>query len=90
MNNIAGNDQSITLPENGAQLAGSAGDDGLPYGSVNTIWSLVSGPGSVTFANVNAIDSSASFSVAGTYTLRLTANCRELSSSYDVTITIAA
>ena len=32
------------------------------------------GPGTVTFGNANAVDTTASFSAAGTYVLRLTAN----------------
>jgi hypothetical protein len=46
----AGPDQTITLPS-GATLAGTANDDGLPNGTLTAIWSKVSGPGIVTFAN---------------------------------------
>ena len=41
---------------------------------MTTAWSLVSGPGTVTFADPNAVDTTASFSGTGTYVLRLTAN----------------
>ncbi len=69
----AGADQSVTLPAT-ASLDGTVTDDGLPAGStVTTTWSRVSGPGTVTFGNANAVDTTASFSVAGTYVLRLTA-----------------
>ena len=70
----AGADQTITLPATAA-LAGSASDDGLPTppGTVTTTWSRVSGPGTVTFGNANALTTTATFSMAGSYTLRLTA-----------------
>src|SRR5207249_165968 len=70
----AGAAQTITLPSS-ATLNGTAADDGLPAGStLTTTWSKVSGPGTVTFGNANALSSTASFSAAGTYSLRLTAS----------------
>ena len=71
----AGPDQTITLPGL-ANLDGTVSDDGLPNppGAVTTTWSKVSGPGTVTFGNANAVDTTASFSPAGSYVLRLTAN----------------
>lgn len=83
----AGPDQTITLPA-AAALDGTASDDGLPSGSVTTLWSKVSGSGTVTFANGNAVDTTASFSTSGTYVLRLTANDGSLSSSDDITIVV--
>jgi VCBS repeat-containing protein len=85
----AGPDQTITLPAS-ASLDGTVTDDGLPDppGAVTTTWSRVSGPGTVTFANASAVDTTASFSAAGAYVLRLTANDSALSSSDDVTITV--
>jgi hypothetical protein len=86
----AGPDLTITLP-NGSTLAGSATDDGLPTGSTLTkSWSKVSGPGTVTFSNAAALNSTANFSAAGTYTLRLTASDSLLSSSDDVVFTVNA
>jgi hypothetical protein len=86
----AGPDFTITLP-NGITLAGSATDDGLPTGSTLTkSWSKVSGPGTVTFGNAAALNSTANFSAAGTYTLRLTASDSLLSSSDDVVFTVNA
>ncbi len=85
----AGVDQSITLPGI-ASLSGSASDDGQPYGSLATTWSKISGPGSVAFANAAATSTTATFSVAGTYVLRLTANDGSLQSSDDLTIVVAA
>ncbi len=55
-----------------ANLDGTVSDaNGDP---LTTTWSLVSGPGSVTFGTASAVDTTATFTVAGTYTLRLTAN----------------
>jgi RHS repeat-associated protein len=84
----AGADQTISLPAS-ATLSGSASDDGLPTGStLTTTWSRISGPGNVTFTNPNQATTTASFSAAGTYTLRLTASDGSLSSSDDVVITV--
>ncbi|TLD40495.1 MAG: putative extracellular protein [Candidatus Jettenia ecosi] len=85
----AGSDQTITLPAN-ASLNGTVSDDGLPNppGAVTTTWSKITGPGTVAFGNANAVDTTAGFSVAGTYVLRLTANDSELNASDDVTITV--
>ena len=87
----AGPDQTITLPSS-ASLDGTVSDDGLPNppGVVTTTWSKVSGPGTVNFGNPNAVDTTASFSAAGTYVLRLTANDSLLTSSDDVTVTVNA
>jgi hypothetical protein len=85
----AGPDQTITLPAP-ASLTGTVTDDGLPNppAAFTTTWTMVSGPGTVTFANANAASTTATFSVAGTYTLRLTANDSDKSASDDVVITV--
>ena len=84
----AGADQTITLP-NTASLNGSASDDGLPSGStLTTTWSKFSGPGIVTFASPNATVTSATFSVAGTYVLRLTATDSALSGNDEIQVTV--
>ena len=71
----AGPDQSITLPTV-AILDGMVSDDGRPNppGALTTMWSQIDGPGTVTFGNAAAVDSTASFSTAGTHRLRLTAD----------------
>ncbi len=75
----------------GVKLNGTVIDDGLPSGGALTAtWSRISGPGTVTFANVNAATTSAVFSEAGTYVLRLTGNDSELTTSDEVTITVEA
>jgi hypothetical protein len=84
----AGPDASVTLPSS-ASLDASVSDDGLPTGSsLTTGWTKVSGPGTVTFADAAAVDTTAAFSTAGTYALRLTANDTALTSTDDLTITV--
>jgi hypothetical protein len=87
----AGPNQTITLPSS-ASLNGTVSDDGLPDppGALTTSWSKLSGPGTVTFGNPAAIDTTASFTAAGSYVLRLTANDGGLSRSDDVAITANA
>jgi len=87
----AGPDLAVTLPSSAA-LDGAVSDDGLPNppAVVTTTWSQLSGPGTVSFTNANAVDTTASFSAAGTYVLRLTADDSALSSSDDVTLTVNA
>ena len=82
-------DQTITLPAT-ARLSGAVTDDGLPNppGAVTVAWSLVSGPGAVTFDAPNAKTTAAAFSAAGVYVLRLTANDSQLSAAADVTLTV--
>ena len=87
----AGSDQTITLPAT-ASLSGIATDDGLPNppAALTTTWSAVSGPGTVTFANLAALATTATFSVTGTYTLRLTASDSALSTSDDIVINVTS
>lgn len=86
----AGVDQTITLPST-AILDATVTDDGLPAPpTLTTNWSKFSGPGTVTFDNANAVDTSAAFSVAGVYTLRLIASDGALSVSDDVILTVTS
>ena len=84
----AGTDQQIAFPA-AASLDGTVTDDGMPNppGVVTTAWTMQSGPGIVTFGNASLVDTTASFSAAGTYVLRLTANDSVLSNYDEVTIT---
>jgi hypothetical protein len=87
----AGADQSITLPDNGAVLAGAATDDGQPLPSALTYqWSWVSGPAGVLLTTPTAATTDAGFGVAGTYVLRLTASDGALSNSDEITMTVNA
>jgi hypothetical protein len=85
----AGPDQTITLPA-GVVLDATVSDDGLPVppGAVSTVWSVAGGPGEVRFADPGAVDTTAAFSVAGSYVLRLTASDGVLSAFDEVTVTV--
>jgi RHS repeat-associated protein len=84
----AGSNSVITLPNSG-NLLGVVSDDGLPIGgTLTTTWTMVTGPGSVSFGNASQPVTTATFSAAGTYDLRLTANDSQLSSYADVTVTV--
>ncbi len=66
----AGSDQdllAVTFPVS-ATLDGTVADDGRPTppGTVTTTWTKVSGPGTATFANAAAVDTTVSFSAEGT------------------------
>ncbi len=85
----AGPDQTIFI-SSPATLQGEATDDGDPDppGALAVTWSQVSGPGSVTFENANALSTTATFGVAGTYILRLTADDGALQNSDELTVIV--
>jgi PKD repeat protein len=85
----AGPDLTVTLPANAA-LHGTVSDDGLPNPPAATTanWTVDSGPGPVSFQNAAAADTQATFSLAGTYTLRLTASDSSLNNSDTTQITV--
>ncbi|MGC4016594.1 MAG: Calx-beta domain-containing protein [Luteolibacter sp.] len=87
----AGADQPVLLPANAA-LAGTASDDGKPVspGTLATTWTKASGPGTVTFGNASTPVTSASFSQAGTYVLRLTGDDGEVKTFDDMTATVTS
>src|SRR5205807_7808107 len=48
----AGANQNIVLPQNSVNLNGTVIDDGFPSGgTLSQFWSMVTGPGKITFAN---------------------------------------
>jgi len=73
----AGPNQTITLPA-GATLWGFAWDDGLPNPPAKLTTNLVEGQRSrtVTFADPNVPQTTATFSTSGTYVLQLTGPTR--------------
>ena len=86
----AGTDQAVTCPRPCPPrpgLDGTVTDDGLPNppGATTPTWSKVSGPGTVTFGNPNAVDTTATFSAAGTYVLRLSVTDSALTATDEVT-----
>ncbi len=86
----AGANQSVTVPQI-AGLVGFVVDDGLPNppASVNVLWTMESGPGSVIFQDPASLRTTASFSETGTYVLRLTASDGELTGFDEVNVTLA-
>jgi len=83
----AGLDLAVQLPAQAA-LDGTVTDDGQPAPVPSTAWSMVSGPGTVTFADPGLVDTTASVSAPGSYTLRLTANDGALSAFDDVVVEV--
>jgi RHS repeat-associated protein len=84
----AGKDQTIMLPT-AVSLNGTVTDDGLPTGGALAIsWTKASGPGHVIFNSASRVATTASFSAAGTYVLRLTASDSQLSSHDEVIVTV--
>ncbi len=84
----AGPDLAITLPTNSANLDGTVADDNFPSNPLTTNWAKFSGPGTVSFGNINSVDTTAAFSQAGNYVLRLTADDGQFVRSDDVLITV--
>jgi hypothetical protein len=84
----AGTDKTVTLPAS-VTLTGTATDDGKPSppATMTRSWTKVSGPGTVTFGSSTALSTTASFSTAGVYVLRLSVSDSALTSSDDVTVT---
>ena len=71
-------------------LTGTATDDGLPNppGMLTIAWSVVSGPGNVTFGSSNSVVTTASFDTPGTYVLQLTANDSQAQTAGNVMISV--
>ena len=86
----AGSNQTVNLPPGSITLSGTASDDGQPNppGALTIAWSKVSGPGTVTFANAGALNTTATFSEAGTYVLQLQADDSLRQATDTCTITV--
>ena len=86
----AGGDQTIT--DFSIFLNATVNDDGLPNppAALTYTWSQISGPGTVTFSDPNAEDTTVDFpdSVFGEYVFSLEASDSELSSNDEVTVTV--
>ena len=83
----AGPDVAIVITS-AAHVAGAADDDGLPGRLLAVHWSQVAGPGIATFASPTQPVTDISFSVAGSYTLELSAFDGELTSADTVDVTV--
>ena len=89
-NVFAGADKTAVV-DTAISLSGTATDDGQPAPpALHTLWTPISGPGTVTFGNNSLASTTASFSAAGTYVLRLTADDGQLSRSDDVSVVVSA
>src|SRR5439155_4286372 len=85
----AGPDVAVTLPA-AASLLGSFTDDNVA-GPPAFAWSKVSGPGAVTFANASSPVTTATFSLPGSYVLKLTGDDSESPAVSDTTtVTVSA
>jgi len=88
----AGLDQEIRLPA-GAELHGSASDDGLPYppGALTIVgWSQVQGPGGAVIAAPQSLATVVAFASAGTYVFELAATDGAIQTTDRVTIVVNA
>lgn len=80
---------TVLLPRGpGLVLDATVTDDGRPFPAAPPVvsWSRLSGPGSVSFGNANAADTTAQFDLPGQYLLRLSAADAELSASADLSV----
>jgi hypothetical protein len=85
----AGHSPTIKLGEV-AVLDATVTDDGLPSppSAVTAAWTKLSGPGTVTFADATAVDTTASITTIGVYVLQLTAFDGELEAADTVTVIV--
>lgn len=81
----AGYSQAVVLPSLSVNLAGTVTDD---TGTPTVSWSKVSGPGTVSFSNGSSVNTTATFSSAGSYILRLSANDGQYTSTDDVVVAV--
>ncbi|HEU4419724.1 MAG TPA: hypothetical protein VFT55_12365, partial [Planctomycetota bacterium] len=77
-----------TVITSAAHVAGAADDDGLPGRLLAVHWSQVAGPGTASFAGRTQPATDISFSVAGSYTLELSAFDGEFTSTDTVVVTV--
>ncbi len=85
----AGADQT-TIIHSSLQLQGNVSDDGLPTNTLTHQWSQVSGPGTASFNQASSLETTVTFNNSGTYKLKLTSTDSELTSSDELTVTVAA
>ncbi|MGA2435799.1 MAG: DUF6531 domain-containing protein, partial [Bryobacteraceae bacterium] len=71
-----------------APLNGTVTDDGLPSDNLTIAWSVVSGPGTVTFDNAAQATTGATFTNPGNYVLQLSASDGALITTVQVPVTV--
>ena len=74
----AGGNRSVILAGDTVPLRAVVTDDGLPGGAITTTWRRLAGPGSVTFGDAAALETTATFGRSGSYLLGLAADDGEL------------
>ena len=85
----AGHPHTIVAPGGTSAVVTLDGTISDPDGDpLTSTWSLLSGPGSVSFTNASAVDTTATFATPGTYVLRLTVGDGRTQAFDDVTITV--
>lgn len=82
---IQGTPLAAELPVPLALSATASDPDGA---NVRLVWSRVSGPGTVDFSPPNGASTKATFSAAGTYVVRCTAENADASAAADATVTV--
>lgn len=70
-------------------MGASVSDDGLPSGTLTSLWAFVSGPGIVTFVDATDPNTNATFDTAGTYVVNLAASDTALSTNQNVTVIVS-
>jgi PKD repeat protein len=81
----AGPDITSKMPPNFVRLSGTASDDGLPNGSLTYRWTA---PAGVKVADPGSLNTKATFSAPGAYTITLTVSDGTLSSSDSLVVTL--
>ena len=81
----AGADLETSLPQGKVTLNGTSCS---PMGTARATWSVVGGPGPVTFADPHALNSAATFTRPGTYTLRLSVHDGNVGASDTVCVVV--
>jgi hypothetical protein len=83
--NVLNDELTITMPTNQVALDATVQDTD----ALTVAWTKRQGPGTVTFGNASAVDTTATFSQAGIYVLRLTATDTSNATSFDeITVTV--
>ena len=84
----AGDDQAFLLNAS-VNLEAQISDDGLPDNVLINTWSVLSGPGEVTFSDSASPVTTATFSEEGIYRLNLRVSDGELSTSDELIVGVA-
>jgi beta-galactosidase len=89
INSPTGNITVLGKTNSSLLLNATVTDDGLPQPpSLTTLWTQVSGPGTVVFGTPGASNTTAQFSLSGVYVVRITASDGQLQTTHDVTVVV--